>query len=118
MLQDERLPKKIKFLEYFRELPVQKLAAGKIGYDENTITFWKKDDKDFCDHIEAAKSDWALSQVKKVKSKEWLLERLMKDHFAERKEFTGADGKDLIPAPLLGGQTTHVQSNDSDSQTT
>jgi len=77
---------KRKFLEYYAKLPVQKLAAEFIGKSEDTITDWKKADKKFSDQVTSAKSAWALDNVTKVKSKEWLLERIMKDHFAEKKE--------------------------------
>lgn len=86
---------KQKFLEYFKQLPVQKLAAAHIGKDEDTITRWKKEDGDFADQIEQAKAEWALKNVKDVKSKEWLLERLMKDHFSQRTELTGKEGEPL-----------------------
>ncbi len=68
------------------QLPIQKLAAEFSGVHENTIVNWKEKDKPFCNQIGIAKSQWALDNVGKVKSKEWLLERVMKDHFAEKKE--------------------------------
>lgn len=77
---------KERFLIYFRELPIQRLAAGVIGKHEDTITDWKKADKKFSDDIEAAKSEWALKTSKYVKSGEWLLERIMSEHFKEKKE--------------------------------
>ena len=77
---------KRKFLEYYVKLPIQKLAAEFIGKSENTITNWKNNDKRFCDQIGTAKSQWALENVSKVKSTEWLLERVMNDHFGEKKE--------------------------------
>jgi hypothetical protein len=77
--------KKEKFLEYFKQLPVQKLAANYIGVDEDTISLWKKADSEFSDQIDQAKADWAMRKSKGVKSNEWLLERIMKDHFAEKK---------------------------------
>lgn len=81
MIQDDRLPLKEKFLIYFRELPVQKLAGASIGRNEDTISIWKREDSDFSDRIEKAKAGWALENSKKVRSKEWLLERLMKETF-------------------------------------
>ena len=77
---------KDKFLEYFRQLPIQELGANFIGVDENTITRWKKDDQEFADCIASAKSSWALDNARRVRSKEWLLEREMSNHFKERKE--------------------------------
>ncbi len=80
---------KKEFLKYFRELPVQKLAGAYIGKDEDSISRWKKEDADFADQIGRAKADWAMTKTKKIKSEEWLLERVMKDHFASRNEFVG-----------------------------
>ncbi len=95
MIEDERLPLKEKFLEYFRALPVQKLAAEFIGKSEDTITNWKHEDVEFSDQVAKAKSQWALDNSKKVRSKEWLLERIMKDHFSPRSELTGKEGESL-----------------------
>lgn len=78
---DDRKELKEKFLEYFKQLPVQKLAAASIGKNEDTLIRWKNEDADFADQVEQAKAEWALSNIKRVKSREWLLERLMKDHF-------------------------------------
>lgn len=77
---------KSEFLAYYSKLPIQKLAADFVGKDEDTIIRWKKNDKGFADQVASAKSAWALENAGKVKSKEWLLERIMKEHFAERKE--------------------------------
>lgn len=95
MIADDRLAKKDKFLEYFKSLPVQKLAAGFAGISEDTVTDWKKEDSDFAYQIELRKSEWAKENASKVRSKEWLLERVLKDHFAPRQELTGKDGEDL-----------------------
>lgn len=96
MIKDDKLKMKEKFLLYFRSLPVQKLACAKIARDEDTICVWKKEDSDFSDQIDEAKADWAEKMSKGVRSKEWLLERVMKDHFAQRNELTAANGEPLI----------------------
>lgn len=83
---------KIRFLEYYKELPIIKLAAGWIGRTDDTITNWRKEDPEFSEQIDIAKSEWAKKTTKQVRSKEWLLERIMKDHFAQRNEVTGEDG--------------------------
>lgn len=75
---------KIKFLEYYRTVPVQKLAANFISRSEDTITDWKKADTHFSDQIEVMGSEWAKEKVSEVKSPEWLLERLMNDHFRNK----------------------------------
>lgn len=77
---------KEKFLEYYRQLPIQKLAGASIGKDETTICRWKNEDADFANQIENAKAEWALEKVKKVRSNEWILERVIRDHFASENE--------------------------------
>ena len=47
---------KTKFLEYYRDLPIQKLAASSIGKDEDTIIRWKHADADFADQTEVARA--------------------------------------------------------------
>ena len=79
---------KIEFLEYYKDLPIQKLAADHIGKSEDTISIWKKKDKIFSDDIARARSDWAKTNTSFVKNKEWLLERVMKDQFAQKKEIS------------------------------
>lgn len=92
----EKLRKlKTNFLTYYSKLPIQKLAAESIGVHENTVINWKIKDKKFCDQTTSAKSQWALVKVDKVKSVEWLLERVMKDHFAEKKELELGASEDL-----------------------
>lgn len=94
---------KVKFLEYYKELPVQKLAAGWIGRDEDTICAWKKADPDFSDQIDQAKSEWAMKKSKRVRSEEWLLERVMNDHFGEKKNIDLTSGGK--PIPIYGGKS-------------
>ena len=77
---------KEKFLEYYRQLPIQKLAAASVGRDESTIFRWRKDDAGFATQIENAKATWTLRKVKDVRSSEWILERVIRDHFANVNE--------------------------------
>lgn len=95
---------KIKFLEYFSEVPIQRYAAAFIGRSEDTITDWKRADSEFSDQVELAKAEYLRKQLGKVRSREWIIERLFKDHFAVRQELTGKDGKDL-PTPIYGGRS-------------
>lgn len=74
---------KIRFIEYYSKLPIQKLAAEFIGKSEDSICDWKNNDKNFANQITSAKSAWALEKAGKVRSVEWLLERVMKEHFSE-----------------------------------
>ncbi len=98
-MEEIRANKKRIFLEYFADVPVQKIAASYIGVAEDTVIDWKKADSSFANQINFLQGEWIRKNVKEVKSREWLLERLFRQHFAERKELTGADGKDL-PSPI------------------
>lgn len=113
---DKNAELKAKFLEYFREVPIQKFAAGHIGRCEETIINWKKEDLDFSNCIEDAKAEFVKRKLGKVRSQEWILERVFKGDFAQRTELTGKEGKDLFPEPILGKQTVQdeVSSNNSD----
>lgn len=98
MIKDDKLPLKEKYLKYYSELPNQGLAADSIGRDEDTIILWKKQDSEFSDLCAKAKSDWALSKSKRIRNEEWLLERVMNDHFGQRnKTDLTSNGKDISP---------------------
>ena len=77
---------KREFLEYYTKLPIQKLAAEFIGKSQDAICDWKNNDKNFANQIASAKSAWALEKASKIRRPEWLLERIMKDHFAQKVE--------------------------------
>ncbi|MBA2706126.1 MAG: hypothetical protein H0U60_20010 [Blastocatellia bacterium] len=104
---------KAKYLDYYAALPIQKLAAGYIGRNEDTIIVWKKADKKFADSVLEKESEWARSNAARVKSREWLLERVMKNHFSPRTEITGPDGERIIP--IYGGNSA-IQGHDSDTK--
>ena len=96
MIKDDKLPLKKKYLKYYSELPNQGLAADSIGRNEDTIILWKKQDSEFSDLCAKAKSDWALSKSKRIRNEEWLLERVMNDHFGQRnKTDLTSNGKEL-----------------------
>jgi len=46
---------------------------------------------------------------------QWYLERKLKKEFSPRAELTGADGKDIIPIPILGGITQNNEDQGADS---
>jgi hypothetical protein len=91
-------------------LPVQKLAGAHIGRDEDTIIRWKTEDSEFADQIENAKAEWALKNVKGVRSREWLLERLMNDHFADKRNIDlTSNGKQIQPKFIVQTQESKKQ---------
>jgi hypothetical protein len=97
MIKDNNLELKIKFLEYYSEVPIKKYASAWIGRSEDTTARWEADDTDFADQIEITKAEYLKKKLIKVQSPEWIIERLFKDHFSSRQEITGANGKDLLP---------------------
>lgn len=90
---------KEKYLEYYSELPIQRLAAASIGRNEDTIITWRKDDPEFAEQVEAARSAWALEKVKGVRDKTWLLERIIREHFTQKSEVDVTSGG----KPIMGG---------------
>lgn len=102
--------KKEEFLRYYSQLPNQKLASGFVGVDEDTIINWKKSDKEFSDAVASAKSQWALDNSRRVRSKEWLLERVLQDDFGEKKqhEVSGGIKIEIVESPRIkeDGQDT------------
>jgi len=109
MIKDDRLPLKLKFLEYFRDVPIQKYAGAYIGRHEDTIGAWKEEDTDFADQIEHEKSEYLKKKLLKIHNQEWIIERLFKDHFSARNELTGAGGKDLLPSSLDDLKTNYAE---------
>ena len=116
MIDDKNLEKKKKFLEYFKDVPMQKFGAMHIGVDEDTIGNWKKEDSDFSDSIDNLKAAFVKDNLGDVKNLEWKLERMFKREFAQRTELTGAEGKDL-PQPIIGNAILNNDSNPKDIPT-
>lgn len=85
MIDDKRLTLKEAFLDYYRQLPIQKAAAAFIKKSEDTITDWKKEDKDFADEIELAKSEFIKTRSVKT-APEWILERVTNEFFRAPKQ--------------------------------
>ncbi len=74
------------YIYYYGQLPLQKLAAAYVGRNEDTILTWRKNDQDFADRVAKAKSDWALSKVRATRDTKFLLERIIKEDFAQKVE--------------------------------
>lgn len=95
------------FIRYFRDVPIQKYAAQFIKRDDDTISYWKKHDPKFTEDIKQAEAEFISKALNKTKA-DWKLERIFKKDFSARTEITGADGQDLIPKPLLGGNSVEI----------
>ena len=92
--------KKEEFKKHYRELPNLKLSAGKTGVSKDSIYYWMEHDPIFATQLQEIKYDFALKNISEVRSKEWVLERVLREDFSPRQEITGADGKDLAN-PIL-----------------
>jgi hypothetical protein len=73
------------YVEYFKDVPVQKYAAMYIGRDEDTIIRWRKEDKEFADSVRRAKAEWIRKKLIETKA-EFALERLEKEVFSFKVE--------------------------------
>lgn len=76
---------KKEFVEYYKDVPVQKYAAMFIGRDEDTVIRWKGKDQEFADAVRRAKADWVRKKVIATKA-EFALEKLAKELFNEASE--------------------------------
>jgi len=72
---------------YFAEIPIYKHAAAFAGIHEDTLALWRKEDAEFSDRLEKARAEFVRRYGKRSRP-EFLLERLDKDNFAEKKTVT------------------------------
>lgn len=100
MVKEDKAELKAKFLEYYKDVPFKKFGAMYVGVNRTTINRWIKDDETFASQVRKLRSEFLQKNLKAVRKKEWLVERIFKQEFAERTEHTGARGK---PLPILGG---------------
>jgi hypothetical protein len=100
---------KAQYLEYFKELPVQRYAAMYVSRDEDTILRWKAEDTEFAERVNQLRAQWVAKKVSKAKV-EFALERLEKSAFRESKEI-----EVTVPQPILGGITKDGQDQSTDS---
>src|SRR5206468_3975145 len=91
---------KREYLEYYRELPVQKLAAASIGRDDDTIIRWRGQDKEFAEQVQQARAAWALKKTKRVDDT-WLLERVLREEFTPRLDVVVSPGQDQTLEQLV-----------------
>lgn len=107
-----------KFFEYYKDTPIQKYAAAHAGVNQNTITDWKTRYPDFLDKILDLEAQFVQEQLGKVKKfdNKWILERLFKKDFAERKELTGDKGERLVPIAIFGNKSADAVPRDNSDQ--
>ena len=108
MTEQERIAaEKVRFLDYFTDVPIQKYAAMHIGKSEDTISRWKGEDTEFADQIEAKKADYLRRSVTRIRldDPKWIIERIYKKDFSVRRELTGAEGNRLLPSVIKDLET-------------
>src|SRR3954451_25178314 len=99
--EQERIARlKLEYLEYYRELPVQKLAAASIGRSDDTIIAWRGSDPDFSAQVQQARAAWALKKTKRVDDT-WLLERVLREEFTPRLDVVVSPGQDQTLEQLV-----------------
>ena len=93
MIQDDRLPLKEKFLEYYEKMPIQKYAGYAIGKSEDTIKRWIDEDEDFADRILKLKSSYLLAKSRQLPAT-FIIPLLFRE-LTPRTELTGKEGEPL-----------------------
>lgn len=87
MKKQEIASLKKEYIEYFRDVPVQKYAAMAIARDEDTIIRWRKEDTVFADALLKAKADWVRKRLILTRA-EYALDRLEKSIFSHNTTLT------------------------------
>ncbi len=113
--EQERIARlKREYLEYYRELPVQKLAAASIGRSDDTIIAWRGADPEFSAQVQQARAAWALKKTKRVDDT-WLLERVLREEFSPRVDVVVSSGQEKTLEQLIaeaqerGIDTSHYE---------
>lgn len=101
------------YVEYFKDVPVQKYAAMAIGRDEKTIIRWRNEDTDFANRVDQARSAWVRKKVNKTRA-EFALERLEKDIFSEKKIIEGGDNPIRILLQAYGIDPVKISEGEID----
>jgi len=83
--QQRRELKKQAVIDYMKILPVKKYACANAGITMNTLDNWLKTDADFLDRYEMAKAKFFSDKSKRARP-EFLLERLDRETFGDKKE--------------------------------
>lgn len=94
MIEDERVEKKNKVLDYLTHLPIYRWAAKSIGKDEDTLIRWRNEDPDFAEKCEIAKSA-AIKKLSGRATPDFILKNVAPADFKEKSEVK-LNGKPII----------------------
>lgn len=90
-------------LEEMLDMPVETSKMERLGFGEDA------------EYEEVVRTEPALVKIKQDTAK-FVAERVGKEVYSNRQELTGSDGEDLIPKPLLGGQSNGIPDNNSNEE--
>ena len=110
MIEDERSKRKEIVIDYLRKLPIYKWAAASAMISEDTLINWRKEDEDFSNRCEAAKSE-AIEKFGRRATPDFILKNVDPQTFKDKKEM-----EVTLPTPLLGEDD--VQKNNGPQETT
>tara|TARA_R110000868_G_scaffold183939_2_gene425341 strand:+ start:151 stop:522 length:372 start_codon:yes stop_codon:yes gene_type:complete len=85
MTSQERELKKQAVIDYMKILPVKKYACANAGISRETLDNWLESDKEFLTQFQEAKAKFFSDKTKKARP-EFLLERLDRETFGDKKE--------------------------------
>lgn len=111
MIDDKRLPLKLSVIDYLTHFPFYKWAAKSIGRDEDTLIIWRKEDSDFSDKCEVAKSE-AIKKLGKRATPDFMLK------CADPKTFNIVNKTETeikLPTPILNN-LNGVSNNDGNKE--
>lgn len=83
---------KEEYLDYYKDVPVQKYAAMYVGKSEDTIIRWRKQDPSFAHRVEKLKAEWIRKKAASLKA-EFALERLEAEVFSRKEPNYGISFK-------------------------
>ncbi len=79
---------KVEYLKYYRRLPLQKLAAARIGRSPDAVSVWMKADADFSTACRNARAEYLMDQADGAQTerggRQFLLKNIDREHFGEQ----------------------------------
>jgi len=88
-----------------------------LGVDKSTIYLWGKEHEEFSyilNNVQTAQEQRLLNKGLDSGYNSTIAKLVLSKHgYRDSQELTGKDGKDLLPTPILGGQSNAISKNDS-----
>lgn len=115
MINDKRLEKKERVIEFLTKNPFYKHAAWAIGRNEQTLIRWREEDEDFSSRCEAARAT-CLSRFVGRSQPDFILTHADPETFNTAKKIDITSGGKPIQS-ILTALKDDVQHNDSNKET-